>query len=181
MLRSDQIVLRPLERTDLETLARWRNEPQIHRWFFNIFPITLSGQENWYQGLLKDQQRQLFVIQTIAEGRAIGTIGFDHIDWKNQKAELGNVLIGEPTYRGQGLGKEAVGLMIDFGFIEMNLNRIYLEVYASNAAAIHVYKACGFKTEGILREVYFKGGAFQDLCLMAILRKHYETILKKEG
>ena len=175
MLHSDRILLRPLERTDLETLARWRNDPEIHRQFFNTFPIAFSGQESWYQDLLKDPLCKLFVIETITEGKAIGTVGFDHIDWKNQKAELGNIMIGERANRGQGLGKEAVGLVIHFGFTEMNLNRIYLKVYASNAVAIRVYKACGFETEGILREADFRGGAFQDICLMAILRKDYET------
>jgi RimJ/RimL family protein N-acetyltransferase len=46
------------------------------------------------------------------------------------------MLIGESAYRGQGFAKEAVGLMIHFGFTEMNLNRICLEVYADNAAAV---------------------------------------------
>lgn len=180
-LNSSGILLRPLERSDLETLAKWRNTPEIYQQFFNTFPIAMSGQETWYQDLLKRPDAKLFIIETLADGQAIGTIGYDHIDWKNQKAELGNTLIGELAYRGKDLGKEAVRLMLHFGFSEMNLNRIYLKVYANNKLAIHVYESCGFHVEGILQEEYFRNGRFQDVCLMAILRKEYPDLRQDEG
>lgn len=173
LLNSSRILLRPLERFDLEALAKWRNDPEIHPQFFNTFPIAVSGQEAWYQDLLKRPDAKLFIIETLADGKAIGTIGYDHIDWKNQKAEFGNTLIGELAHRGKSLGKEAVRLMVHFGFSEMNLNRIYLKVYANNKLAIHVYESCGFQVEGILREEYFHSGAFYDVSLMAILRKSH--------
>jgi len=181
LLNSSHILLRPLERSDLETLARWRNAPENYQRFFNTFPIAISGQDAWYQDLLKRQDGKLFIIEALGDGKAIGTIGYDHIDWKNQKAELGNTLIGELTYRGKGLGKEAVRLILHFGFSEMNLNRIYLKVYAKNKLAIHVYESCGFHVEGILQEEYFRNGRFQDVCLMAILRKEYPDLRQDEG
>ena len=173
LLNSSRILLRPLERFDLEALAKWRNTPEVRQDFFNTFPVAVSGQETWYQDLLRRQDAKLFVIETPMDSQAIGTIGYDRIDWKNQKGELGNILIGEPAYRGKGLGKEAVHLMVHFGFSEMNLNRIYLKLFAKNKHAIHLYESCGFQVEGILREEYFRSGAFQDVCLMAILRKEY--------
>jgi diamine N-acetyltransferase len=169
MLTSEHIALRPLERSDLEQLAHWRNDPSNHREFFNVFPIALSGQPDWYADLLRDSRRKLFVIETKVDRRAIGTIGFDRIDWRNQSAELGNILI-DAGARGHGLASEAVTIAMRFAFEEMNLHRLYLEVFAENTAAIRVYERCGFQREATLREAQFRGGRFCDVVVMAVLR-----------
>ena len=45
----------------------------------------------------------------------------------------------------KGYGKEALLRSVEYGFNELNLKRIYLEVYANNPRAIHIYENCGFK------------------------------------
>lgn len=174
-LMSKRIFLRPLESFDLENLANWRNKPEIHQQFFNLFPIAMSAQQSWYEDLLKKPNTKLFVIQTKDTNKAIGTIGFFNINWKDQSAELGNVLIGEQEHRGCGFGKEAARIMIHFAFTEMNLNRIYLYMYTSNTIAVNIYNSIGFRSEGVLREAHFHGGVFQDVCMMALLRREYIT------
>jgi RimJ/RimL family protein N-acetyltransferase len=170
MLHSDRVRLRPVEQDDLAALAEWRNDPANYRWFFSTFPIALAGQQDWYRDLLRDSRRALFIVESLPDHTRIGTIGFDRIDWKNQRAELGNMLIGEPSSRRQGLATEAVQVLVTFGFRQMNLNRIALEVFDDNVAAIGVYERCGFRCEGILRQAYFRDGRAKDVRLMAVLR-----------
>lgn len=173
MICGEKVNLRAVERGDLEQLVRWRNDPEIFRGFFTTFPLSFGAQTGWYEKQLRSTDKKLFVIEA-KDGQAVGTIGFDQIDWKNQKAEFGNMLV-EKAHRGRGYACDATRTALRFGFEQMNLNRIYLEVYAWNQEAVQLYEKCGFATEGILRQTYFAAGKFNDTVLMAILRENWRT------
>jgi len=153
MICGEKINLRAVERGDLEQLVRWRNDPEIFRGFFSTFPLSLGAQADWYEDVLRRTDKKLFVIEA-KDGQAVGTIGFDHIDWKNQKAEFGNMLV-DKGHRGCGYASDATRTALRFGFEQMNLNRIYLEVYAWNQEAVQLYQKSGFEVEGVLRQAYF--------------------------
>ena len=173
MICGETINLRAVERNDLEQLVRWRNDPEIFRGFFTTFPLSMGAQMGWYEDLLRRTDKKLFLIET-KDGQAVGTIGYDHIDWKNQRAEFGNMLV-DPVHRGRGYACDAVRTALRFGFEQMNLNRIHLEVYAWNQEAMQLYQKCGFVTEGVLRQSYFADGKFNDTVLMSILREDWRA------
>ncbi len=81
--------------------------------------------------------------------------------------------MGEVSSRGQGYGTEAVELLLDFGFRDLNLHRIYLHVFSHNAAAIRVYEKSGFVREGLLRQTAYIDGEYRDVILMGIIREEY--------
>jgi len=174
MLCGEKVNLRPIERADLPQLVTWRNDPEIFRGFFTTFPLSLSGQDAWFEDLLRRQDKKLFIIESKQE-TAVGTVGFDHIDWKNQKAEFGNMLVAK-EHRGQGFASDATKTALRFGFDHMNLNRIYLEVYAWNEGAVRLYQKCGFQVEGALRQAYYSEGKFNDTVLMAIVRDQWRSL-----
>ena len=68
---------------------------------------------------------------------------------------------------------DATVAMLRHGFLDLNLHRIYLFVLKTNQAAIRVYEKAGFRHEGTLREAAFKGGAFQDLLVMGMIRSEF--------
>ena len=173
MLVGKLIRLRLVEEEDLPLLVAWRNTPLIWACFFNKFPLSLVGQNEWFASLVKDQSKQLFVICKVEDNKPIGTIGLDHIDFANQSAEFGNMLIGKQECIGKGYATEATELMLSYCFLRLNMNRLYLKVYADNARAINLYERCGFNVEGTLREAHFDGGGFKDLLVMSILRGEF--------
>jgi RimJ/RimL family protein N-acetyltransferase len=63
--------------------------------------------------------------------------------------------------------------VVSYGFAELNLHRIELDVLATNARAIHLYERLGFRREGTLRDAQFRGGVYIDLVLMAILEREW--------
>jgi len=71
---------------------------------------------------------------------------------------------------GAAYGREAVILLRDYPFTHRNCHRIMLTALASNARAIHAYRACGFTEEGRLREHAWSDGHWQDEIVMGILR-----------
>lgn len=154
----------------------WRNKPEIRKCFFTTVLLTRSGQEAWYDNSLKRSDKKLFVIET-KDAIPIGTIGLDHIDLKNRKAELGNMLIGDLSYWGQGLGSDASLTLLKFAFDKLKLNRVYLQVYTWNKNAIRAYEKCNFKVEGILRQNIHSQGKFQDVVLMSVLLEDFESMI----
>lgn len=89
-------------------------------------------------------------------GDLVGRCGLTRVDWKNRLGEIG-MMIGAP-YRGRGYGTEALGLLCDFAFSEMNLHKLKVSVFAFNAAAIRCYEKNGFTREGLLRAEIFRAG-----------------------
>jgi RimJ/RimL family protein N-acetyltransferase len=86
-------------------------------------------------------------------------------------ATLG-VLIG-PAHRGRGLGRETVQLMLRYGFLEMGLHRVQLEVWAFNDRALRCYRSAGFVEEGRRRQVTFHDGRWHDEVLMSVLQPEW--------
>ena len=173
MIQGDTIILRPVEKTDLERLVTWRNDPSISKYFFNVFPLSMAGQENWFEDLLGREDKRLFIIDT-TEKVPIGTVGLDNIDFKNQRAEFGSLLI-QPSHQGKGFALDATMTLLRFAFDHLNLNRIYLQVFNWNKPAIKLYLRCGFQEEGLLRQSVYKDGGFQDILLMAVLRDEFKS------
>ena len=172
MLIGTTLQLRAIEEEDLPTLAAWRNDPAVYRYFFEHEPLSLVMQKAWFEKLLQRPDEKLWVAERIQGHQAVGTAGWSHLDWRNRKAELSRVLISQDC-RKQGLGSELVGLALNYMFQHLNLNRVYLRVLADNQAAISFYERLGFQREGLFRQSVFEEGAYRDVALMALLRKDY--------
>lgn len=175
MLRSARIHLRPVTLDDTDRMIAWRNNPFILDTVFNPRPITREQHEAWYHQLINNSERIEFIIAWNDSSEPIGRIGLDHIDYHNQKAEY-SISIGETGAWGKGLGAEATHLVLDYGFRELNLNKIYLKVFEENQRAVQLYKKMGFVAEGVLAEEYFKQGEFKTILYMSILRKNYHPM-----
>lgn len=75
--------------------------------------------------------------------------------------------------RGQGLGREITHLVLSWGFGELGLHRVELEVLAGNARAIRCYLACGFRQEGVRRDAGLYPGGWKDFILMSVLAREF--------
>lgn len=170
MLHGKLVVLRAIERDDLPNYVRWLNDEQVLRYFGFYRPMSLAQEERWYEKSLSDSAAVHFAVQY--EGRHVGGAGFDHIDGKNASAEVG-LFIGEPELWDRGLGGDVLGTLLRYGFEQLNLNRIYLRVFADNERAVHLYEKVGFQHEGCWREHEFRHGRYHDMLWMSVLRREW--------
>jgi RimJ/RimL family protein N-acetyltransferase len=115
-----------------------------------------------------------FSIQTLAEGKTIGQLDLSGVNWTAGDAWMG-VGIGERAYWGKGYGSEAVNLLLRFGFEQLNLRRISLNVFEYNERAIRSYVKIGFKVEGRQRQFLNRFDRRWDLIYMGILRSEWEA------
>jgi RimJ/RimL family protein N-acetyltransferase len=109
------------------------------------------------------------------DDRGLGHVGLYNIDARVGMAEYA-IMIGDREYWGRGLGRLCTVFCIEYGFRQLNLNRIYLSVLAGNSRARHLYASIGFREEGTLRQAQYKSGRYLDVVLMALLRDEYGAL-----
>ncbi|MDW4280211.1 GNAT family protein [Staphylococcus saprophyticus] len=106
------------------------------------------------------------------EGKFIGQVRLT-IDNENNKAKFA-IGIFNPQYWNKGIGTKVSNTILNFGFYELELHRIYLKVLAYNKRAIKSYENVGFKIEGEEREGAFINGKYETDIHMSILKSEYE-------
>lgn len=171
-----RVYLRAFEIEDYKKSIKWRNDQNIWKSTGgNYFFVSSEREKKWIENAIFNDENNIRLAICLKENdEYIGNINLINIDWINRQAEI-SIFIGEKKEWGKGYATEATKLMIDFGFSQRNLNRIYLTVLENNKVAIHLYEKIGFKKEGILRETLFKDNKYYNLMIMSILKKVYDV------
>jgi diamine N-acetyltransferase len=169
MLRGEQVVLAPLMAEDSETLLRWIREHDVMILSSPYRPVSEALHRAWFETTQKWDDVVIFAIRLAANDELIGTCQLTSIDDVHRSAEV-RIRIGPGDRRGHGYGSEAVRLLSRFAFDDLNLHRIYLYVFATNAIALRAYEKVGFVREGTLRDGAFIEGRYVDVVAMGMLR-----------
>jgi RimJ/RimL family protein N-acetyltransferase len=168
------VYLRPAERADLERFVRWFGDAETTRHLLLRAPFSLAMEERWFEQMVGAQGTTdyFFVVCRLADDEPIGTAGLHDLDFLNGSAEFG-IMIGEKGEWNRGHGTDALRAICDFGFGELRLERIELQVYAGNVAARRSYEKAGFSLEGTLRHRHFTEGRYEDVLIMSFLRDEW--------
>lgn len=177
MLQGKLVRLRNIAREDLPRLWEFNNNLEVE--------IAGGGDPPTPQSLERlqaefDQEAAKggrdgpsFAIE--ADGKYIGQCALFNIDSIAQACELG-ITIGDKEYWGRGYGRDAIGLLLWYAFVQRNVHRVWLKVHADNERAIRSYCSCGFKEEGRLRSHVWTNGHYEDLVIMGLLREEWGTV-----
>lgn len=109
----------------------------------------------------------------------IGELSLMDIDRINRNAHV-RIAIFESSNFGKGYGTEAMEMLLDYAFGNMNLHRIELSVYSFNERAIRSYEKLGFRKEGIQREVLYYDYEYHDAINMSILSREFQQRQKRD-
>ena len=173
MIKGKKIYLSKVERENIEHLRGWRTDPELRKYFREHKELNKDNQIIWYENkVLKDPNQYNFEIRDNTNNLLIGHCGLYYINWTSRTAEFG-IYIGDKEYRKGGYGSDALRTLISYGFNDLNMNRIWCEVYNNNEGALEVYKHVGFIYEGKLRENYYNEGKYWDSHIMGMLKKEY--------
>lgn len=158
--------------------SRWNRDPEYFRLLDSSAPRLWSAKKmkDWFDKDLENPSPTYlsFAIHTLIEDRLIGFVAFDEIKWVDRDAWVA-IGIGEREFWGKGCGTDAMCLMLQYGFMELNLNRVTLSVFVTNPRAIRSYEKCGFVHEGCIREFLLRDGKYWDMLQMGILREEWEA------
>ena len=168
-----KIILREVRDSDIRSIIRFAKVKKVSKFTDLPHPFSLKDAYKLIgeirHGIKTGESYQLG-IELPSIKKVIGIIGLTNID-EHKKAEL-EYWLGR-KYWGQGIAKEAVKLILNFGFRKLRLNRIYAKTVPENINSWKLLKKCGFSYEGRLRETLFEEGRFVDLLVYSILRKEY--------
>ena len=168
----ERIYLRPLEPAqDNHHYSTWMNDEEI-RQYFSIYPTSDTRGKERLELLYKDGKHIIFGVALKSDNRLIGLVGLKDINYVNQSAEF-YVIIGDRTIQGRGYGTEATKLMFQYGFMELNLNRIQTQDMEGNIGGWRADEKAGMKYEGTLRQVILRFGKYSDVRVYSILRSEY--------
>jgi RimJ/RimL family protein N-acetyltransferase len=182
MLTGPNVRLTAVRDDDTAVMEEWFNSAVFGR-YYDFLP-ALPKQRREVQAMLDEMReaadRMIFAVRDQKTQGLIGLAGFDEILWSNGVATcfLG---IGEAAYRGRGGGKEALRLLLDFGFYELNFYRVQLNVIAYNEAAIRLYERHGFVREGTYRRCVFRDGKRWDMYLYGLLIEEWQGLASGEA
>jgi len=167
--------LRKPEPYDVDALYVWKNDREIAAMLggFNK-GYSKTDLAKWVDFHRSAPDEAFFMIATKAEDRAIGHVALYKVDHRLGTAEFA-ILLGDRATWGIGLGKQCTHFMCDYGFRQLNLRKITLEVIATNERAFKLYRSLGFVEEGRLRQAQFKNGAYVDVIVMGLFREELTT------
>ena len=174
LFSGDRIRLTAIKETDLGWIENWFNDIEFLRYYdvLPAIPQTQNDVKKVIEHFTNSKDRYMFAIRLKNTEQIIGIIGFDDIIWTNSVATL-HIGIGDEKYTGKGVGREALDLLLDFGFNELNFHRIQLNVISYNEGAIKSYEKKGFTREGTYREFVFRDGKRFDMYLYGLLKSEW--------
>jgi RimJ/RimL family protein N-acetyltransferase len=164
--------LRDVTLDDADLLDSWKSVEA--KGSFNDFgmPYSPTDREALARGPHRGERQGELIIERIADGRPIGTIGW-HLERYGPNEESGAWNVGialVPEARGHGYGSEAQRLVADFLFATTTLHRVVASTDVENTAEQRSLEKAGYIREGVLRGVQYRAGAWHDLITYARLR-----------
>jgi RimJ/RimL family protein N-acetyltransferase len=166
----DTVRLRKPEPHDVEAMYAWKNDAGIASMLGGFTTgYTRADLAKWIEFHRAAPDEALFMIANRSDDVALGHVGLYKINARAGSAEFA-ILLGDRASWGKGIGRSCTRFMCDYGFSQLNLRRISLEVLATNQRAHDLYASLGFVDEGRLRQAQYKDGAFVDVIVMGLLR-----------
>ena len=152
MLKSDKILLRPLQLSDLDFLFEIENNKENWKYGTENKQYTKEELTNYIANAKQDITNAgqfRFVIDF--ENTPIGFI--DLFDYTTNSAGVG-VIIAK-NYRRRGFAKEALHLLSIYSFKTLNFKKLDCNIEKDNLASIKLFASCGFELEREKKELQY--------------------------
>ncbi len=174
-ITTERLVLRALDLDDAPAVAARAGDGRVAKYLIAVpspYPVSLAS--DWIMARIAwwPQQRgvTLAITETATSSELIGTVSLRRFA-RDRRAELGYWLGAEAW--GKGYATEAASALVDYGFRDLGLSRIYAQVLEGNAPSCHVLEKLGMLSEGIRRSHVRKGKRLHDVSLFGMLRDEW--------
>jgi ribosomal-protein-alanine N-acetyltransferase len=178
-LSTERLLLRPFVESDWQAVHAMISDPEVIRYV----PAGSASEEETrehIQTLINGHEanppRYNFAVVLRSEGVFIGMcfLAIGSRDDQPRQADLGYLL--SRRYWGQGYATEAARAVLEFGFQELDLHRVYATCRPANVASSRVMEKLGMRREGHLRQHRWTKGEWQDSLLYAVLDHEWQAL-----
>ena len=174
VIETERLILRGPKQSDLQAIYDVHTDPDVMRYYGVPLYDSLDKAQrdfDWMNKLVAEKTGFRPVITLKDDDVYIGDVGFDNYVKKSNRMELGYILAKK--HWGKGLMTEAIRAVLEYGFMEMELNRVQALVDPRNVGSRRVLEKNGFKYEGTLREYEFEIDGYVDLEMYSILKREF--------
>ena len=171
LMVTPRLALRELRSADAPAVAEHAGDKRVARFLLSVpspYPVALAAR--WIAGRIawwpQGRGLTLAIVRREAPEALIGSASLRCYP-RARRAELGYWL-GAASW-GHGYATEAAGALVDYGFRELALERVYAQVLEGNAASCRVLDKLGLLEEGVRRKHVRKAGTLRDVTLYGLL------------
>jgi RimJ/RimL family protein N-acetyltransferase len=181
MIKGRKVQLVAVEREHLKQLLAWRNKPEFRKHFREYRELSMAQQNRWYEEkVLNDPTTLMFSICDADNGELLGCCGLVYIHWVCKHADLSLYVGWKDSYIDDaGYAEESCRLLLDYGFKELGLNKVWTEIYVFDEKKRQLYEKLGFNVDGRLRQNCFHNGRFWDSYILSMLASEWTGLNKK--
>lgn len=167
-----RLVLRPFTLADAAEVQRLAGDIEVASTTATIPHPYLDGMaEGWISTLAGMFARgEALTLAVTEHDRPVGAMTL-RLEPHQRRAELG-YWVGRPSW-GRGIATEAAAAIVNFGFAELKLHRIYASYFTRNPASARVMEKLGMLFEGVQREHFWRDGRVEDVGRYAILAREW--------
>lgn len=162
MIRTARLNIVQAEESDIDTIIKIESH-RDNRDFLWI------GTFEEHRAEIKDPNHLLLVFRTKKEEKIIG-YALVRLNFKSEIFELRRIAIID---KGLGYGKEAMLALLDYAFVDLQINRFWLDVYPDNLVGIKLYESIGMHRDGVLRQNYKAERGYLDQIIYSMLKSEY--------
>lgn len=178
-IETERLVLREVTKNDADSLLAYLSDEQVTRHMGLVpfvSPEDALGEIEWYQSIFDNGTGMRWGITIKGKDRVIGSCGFLNRTQKHNRSEIGFELSRE--HWGKGIAAEALSAVIEYGFSELNLNRIEALIEPANSPSQKLVERYGFTKEGLLRDYECTQGKYDDLYMYSLLKREFDGKLQ---
>lgn len=166
-MRIENLKIRRAEPDDYLAVHEMFTSPDVYE---GTMQLPYPSREYWRKRIGQAQDEVYTLVALVGE-RIVGMLTVETFPNRPRRRHVGRIGISvHSEFQGKGVGTALMAAAVDVADNWLNLTRLELEVYADNAAAIHLYERFGFTYEGTLRQHAFRNGKYVDSNVMGRLR-----------
>ena len=174
MLTGEITGLRAIEESDLEQLLAWRNDPRMRRFFREYRELNMTQQKSWFDAKVNsDPATRMFAIVDLETKELMGAAGLCYIDSINRNADFSIYLGIDDLYIDEDYAPDAGRVLLRYGFEELNLHKVWSEIYSIDKPKQQLFYELGFTREGVHRETHWTEGQWVDSLFYGLLAKDF--------
>lgn len=161
---------------DAEMQSQWTHNANFIRMMYAepMRPLSPNAVRRKYLAAEKDVRANQFhfMLHALAEDRLIGLAQLWRIEWNNG---TGRILLGiaDENDRGRGYGTEALSLLLNYTFNELNLYRVSASAAEYNEPALAFLQKNNFTIEVRRREALCRDDKRWDIVMLGLLREDW--------
>ena len=169
---AQDVVLRPWELSDAERFYEILNNDAFV--YFPVRPKTLDEEYAYLKQHIDSPTSRQYNFTVLYKGLIIGSVGIKLDFHRPHIGEIGYFI--DEMYWGKGIACEAVKLLEAYGWNTLKLHRLEVFMRPENTASVRVAEKCGYRKEGLMKEVLMSSDGFKDAYLFAKTKSEISAV-----